>query len=115
MRSLEDIFRLGLKELRSLRHDTVLLALVLYAFTYAIYSAATGTSSELRHTAIAVVDEDRSPLSGRLADSFLKPYFREPREIPASAIDEAMDSGRYTFVLDIPPGFERDRAGDRPV
>ena len=76
LRRLQNIFYLGVKELRSLRHDTVLLVLVLYAFTYAIYSAATGTSSELRNTAIAVVDEDHSLLSGRLTDSFLKPYFR---------------------------------------
>ena len=108
LRRLQNIFYLGVKELRSLRHDTVLLVLVLYAFTYAIYSAATGTSSELRNTAIAVVDEDHSPLSGRLTDSFLKPYFREPREILSSEIDDAMDTGRYTFVLDIPPDFERD-------
>jgi len=48
VRHLQNIFRLGVKELRSLRHDKVLLLLVFYAFTYAIYSAATGTSSELR-------------------------------------------------------------------
>ncbi len=108
MRHLQNIFRLGVKELRSLRHDNVLLLLVFYAFTYAIYSAATGTSSELRNASIAVVDEDHSLLSGRLTDALLKPYFREPREILASEIDDAMDAGRYTFVMDVPPDFERD-------
>jgi len=108
VRHLQNIFRLGVKELRSLRHDKVLLLLVFYAFTYAIYSAATGTSSELRNASIAVVDEDHSLLSGRLTDALLKPYFREPREILASEIDDAMDAGRYTFVMDVPPDFERD-------
>lgn len=108
MRHLQNIFRLGVKELRSLRHDKVLLLLVFYAFTYAIYSAATGTSSELRNASIAMVDEDHSLLSGRLTDALLKPYFREPREILASEIDDAMDAGRYTFVMDVPPDFERD-------
>ncbi len=108
MRHLQNIFRLGVKELRSLRHDKVLLLLVFYAFTYAIYSAATGTSSELRNASIAVVDEDHSLLSGRLTDALLKPYFREPREILAFEIDDAMDAGRYTFVMDVPPDFERD-------
>ena len=108
MRHLQNIFRLGVKEMRSLRHDKVLLLLVFYAFTYAIYSAATGTSSELRNASIAVVDEDHSLLSGRLTDALLKPYFREPREILASEIDDAMDAGRYTFVVDVPPDFERD-------
>ena len=98
MQVLENIFRLGIKELRSLRHDTVLLVL----------SAATGTSSELRNASIAVVDEDHSILSWRLTDAFLKPYFSVPREIVTSEIDDAMDSGRYTFVMDIPPDFERD-------
>lgn len=108
MQHLQNIFRLGVKELRSLRHDNVLLLLVFYAFTYAIYSAATGTSSELRNASIAMVDEDHSLLSGRLTDALLKPYFREPREILASEIDDAMDAGRYTFVVDVPPDFERD-------
>ena len=108
MRRLQNIFRLGIKELRSLRRDPVLLALVVYAFSYGIYSAATCTSSELRNATIAVVDEDRSPLSGRLATAFLTPYFREPRKISADEIDNAMDTGRDTFVLDIPPDFERD-------
>jgi ABC-2 type transport system permease protein len=108
MRRLQNIFRLGIKELRSLRRDPVLLMLVVYAFSYGIYSAATGTSSELRNATIAVVDEDHSLLSGRLTAAFLKPYFREPREILAAEIDDAMDTGRDTFVLDIPPDFERD-------
>jgi ABC-2 type transport system permease protein len=108
VRHLQNIFRLGVKELRSLRHDNVLLLLVFYAFTYAIYSAATGTSSELRNASIAMVDEDHSLLSGRLTDALLKPYFREPREILAFEIDDAMDAGRYTFVVDVPPDFERD-------
>jgi len=105
VRHLQNIFRLGVKELRSLRHDKVLLLLVFYAFTYAIYSAAAGTSSELRSASVAVVDEDHSLLSGRLTDAFLNPYFRGPREILASEIDDAMDAGRYTFVVDVPPDF----------
>jgi ABC-2 type transport system permease protein len=108
MRRLQNIFRLGIKELRSLRRDPVLLVLVVYAFSYGIYSAATGTSSELRNATIAVVDEDHSLLSRRLTAAFLAPYFREPRKISADEIDDAMETGRDTFVLDIPPDFERD-------
>ena len=36
-----NILHLGIKELRSLARDPVLLVLILYAFTFAIYSAAT--------------------------------------------------------------------------
>ena len=108
MRRLQNIFRLGIKELRSLRRDPVLLMLVVYAFSYGIYSAATGTSSELRNASIAVVDEDHSLLSGRLTAAFLRPYFREPRMISADEIDQVMETGADTFVLNIPPDFERD-------
>ena len=108
MRRFQNIFRLGIKELRSLRRDPVLLMLVVYAFSYGIYSAATGTSSELRNASIAVVDEDHSLLSGRLTAAFLTPYFREPRMISADEIDQVMETGVDTFVLNIPPDFERD-------
>lgn len=108
MRSPQNIFRLGIKELRCFRGDTVLLLLVVYAFTYGIYGRATGISSELTNASIAVVDEDRSMVSGRIVDAFLPPAFLAPREIPVSEVDPAMDSGQFTFVLDIPPDFERD-------
>ena len=70
MKHLKMIFWLGTKELRSLQHDKVLVVFVLYAFTLAIYSQATGTSSEVHNASIAIVDEDRSSLSGRIQDAF---------------------------------------------
>src|SRR3712207_7989969 len=36
------------------------------------------------------------------------PLFRTPDRLDRSAVDRAMDEGRYTFVLDIPSGFEAD-------
>ena len=38
---LATIFRLGVKELRSLRADPVMMFLVFYTFTVAIYTVAT--------------------------------------------------------------------------
>ncbi len=57
---LANIFRLMIKELRSFRSDPIMLALVAYAFTIAIYAAATGASTEATNLAIAIVDEDHS-------------------------------------------------------
>ena len=37
---LANIYRLGIKELFSLRHDAVMVFLIVYAFTYAIYAPA---------------------------------------------------------------------------
>ncbi len=113
--SLKSIFRLGLKELYSLRSDVVMVALIFYTFSYAIYTPAQHAQTELRNASVAIVDEDRSQLSHRIRDALLPPYFQRPVTLSAGEIDTAMDTGRYTFVLDIPPDFEADLlAGRRP-
>src|SRR5689334_20384600 len=64
-RQLANIYRLTIKELYSLRSDPVMLLLIAYSFTIAIYAAATGASTEATNLAIGIVDEDRSVLSRR--------------------------------------------------
>lgn len=116
MRSLRNVFRLGLKELWSLFRDPVLMALVAYTFTAAVYAVAHGVRTEVRNAAIAVVDEDRSTVSGRIRGAFLPPYFQPADLIGIDEMGPAMDRGRYSFVLDIPAGFEADLlAGRQPV
>jgi len=113
--SWSNIFRLGLKELRSLTADKVLLGLIVWAFSGAIYQAATGVSQELHNAPVAIVDEDGSPLSARLAGALYPPYFKAPESIRLDQVDAAMDSNQYAFVLVIPPNFQRDlTAGRRP-
>jgi ABC-2 type transport system permease protein len=115
MRHLANIFWLGTKELRSLQRDTVLVVFIVYAFTFAIYTQAKGTSSEVHNASIAFVDEDQSALSKRLFESFYPPRFKPPRTIKADAIDQVMDNGTYMFVVNIPPRFEANlRAGRGP-
>ena len=113
MRSLANIYWLGRKELRSFLRDWVLLALVAYSFSLAIIAQAQSNSQELHNASIAVVDEDHSELSRRIAHAFLPPYFREPQYIDERDVDPSMNIGRYTFVVDIPPNFERDVKGSR--
>ncbi|MDE2585390.1 MAG: ABC transporter permease [Betaproteobacteria bacterium] len=113
---LANIFRLGVKELRSLWADKVLLILICWAFTGAIYSAAKGVSQELRNAPVAVVDEDRSPLSQRLIGALTPPYFKTPELISPREMDPALDQGRYSFSIVIPANFQRDlQAGRRPA
>lgn len=107
-RPLQNIYWLGIKELFSLRYDPVLVVLIIYAFTIAIFSVSKGATTEVENSSVAVVDEDHSTLSWRLYDALLKPYFKRPAKINVNDIDEAMNSGRYTFVIDIPPGFQSD-------
>lgn len=113
---LSTIFWLGWKELWSLRRDPVLLFLIFYAFSLAIYSRGTGISHEVHNAPVGVVDEDRSQLSGRIVDAFLPPYFQRPVLIGTKEVDPGMDSARFMFVLVIPNGFEADLlAGREPA
>ena len=113
---LANIFHLGFKELISLRHDLVLMLLIAYAFTIAIVAPAKGVSLELKNASIAVVDEDRSALSRSLIDGLRTPFFQSPKLVSLSQVDSGMNTGNYTFVLDIPPHFQSDlSAGRRPV
>ena len=114
--TLLNIFWLGLKELRSLLSDTVMVIFVIYAFTLAIQVQATGTSSEVNNASIAFVDEDQSALSKQIVNAFYPPRFKFPDLIAASAVNDAMDRGLYMFVVSVPPRFERDlRAGRNPA
>ena len=116
MRRLANIVQLGIKELRSLRADPVLSLFILYTFTYAVYTVAKNANFEVSNAAVAVVDEDRTELSRRLAGALLPPYFKGAAEIDAGEVDRALDNGRFVFVLDIPPQFESDLlAGRHPA
>ncbi|MGE5638457.1 MAG: ABC transporter permease [Clostridia bacterium] len=113
---LANVFNLGVKELRSLSRDPIMLVLIGYVFTVAIYAAATGMPETLQKAPIGIVDEDRSPLSQRIADAFYPPHFLPPRLITHADMDARMDAGLDTFALDIPPGFQRDvLAGRSPA
>ena len=105
---LANIYRLVIKELRSIRSDPIMLALVAYTFTFAIYAAATGASTEATNLSIGIVDEDRSDLSRRIADGLTPPTFKPAVEIAATEIDAAMNSQRFLFVIEIPPKFQSD-------
>ncbi|NLD68146.1 MAG: ABC transporter permease [Limnobacter sp.] len=116
MRKLSNVYRLGVKELWGLFRDPMLLAFIVYAFSVSIYTAATSAPQTLNRVPIAIVDEDGSPLSGRIVSAFYPPHFVEPVMISLSEVDPGMDAGLYTLVLDIPPNFQRDvLAGRRPA
>lgn len=111
-----NIFWLGTKELRSFLNDFVLLGLVIYSFSLAIIAQSQSSSQEVRNASVAIVDEDHSELSRRIARAFLQPYFQTPKPIAERDIVPLMNSGRYTFVIDVPPNFQRDLlGGHRPA
>ncbi len=115
-RSLLNIWNLGVKELWSLWREPVMLVLILYLFTVSLYAAATAMPESLHNAVVAVVDEDRSPLSARITSAFYPPHFRPPVMVSHADIDPGMDAGQFTFALIIPSGFQRDMlAGKRPT
>lgn len=113
MHSLLNIFWLGIKELRSLLSDYVMVLFVIYAFTMAIYVQATGTSNEVNNASIAFVDEDGSALSKELINAFYPPRFQVPQLISAGEVEDAMDRGKFMFVVVIPAQFENDLRASR--
>ncbi len=106
-------FRLGVKEFASLSRDVVMLALIGYVFTFAVYTEATAMRTDVNDAKVAIVDSDRSTLSGRIKDALQPPHFRSAVEIDRSELDGLMDKGAFTFILDMPHGLEADLLAGR--
>ena len=107
-RNLANIYDLGVKELWSLWRDPMMLVLIVYVFTASVYTKATSMPETLHNAPIAIVDEDNSALSQRVASAFYPPQFTPPAMIDYGDVDPGMDAGLYTFALVIPPNFQRD-------
>jgi ABC-2 type transport system permease protein len=111
--NLAHVLHLGIKELRGLSRDVVLLLLIVHSFTFMIYSGSKAVPETLNRAVIAIVDEDRSPTSARIVSAFYPPLFSEPLLISAAEMDRSLDAGLATFALDIPPNFQRDTLAGR--
>ena len=112
-RSLQNIYFLGIKEFFSLLRDWAMMGVIVFMFTGSVLADARAKPDTLSNAAIAVVDEDQSALSQRLIDALRPPYFMPPRLIGREQMDRVMDMGEDTFVLDIPPNFQRDLVAGR--
>jgi ABC-2 type transport system permease protein len=110
---LANVLNLGVKELRGLAREPVMLILVVYVFTFSVYSQSQAMPETLNRAAIAIVDEDASPLSTRITTAFYPPHFVPPVLIDQNEMDARLDAGLDTFALDIPPNFERDVVAGR--
>lgn len=104
---IQNIYQLGCKELWSLWRDPVMLILIIYTFTVAIYTAATAMTDSLNMAPIAIVDEDHSTLSERITSAMYPPYFI-PQSTELNYMDAGMDAGEFTFALNIPVNFQED-------
>ena len=108
MRTLKNIWELGLKELIGLLRNPLMLLLITYSFTLSIKDSAEAAKDTLNDVSIAIVDEDDSELSRRIRDAFLPPHFKPAEVIKPYEVDQVLNEGRYTFVLVLPMNMERD-------
>lgn len=108
MRAIRNIWTLMRKELRSLFGDPTLLVLIAFVFTGAIISIGKGVSTDVKNATVGIIDHDRSALSLSIRDAVRAPYFQTPQDVRREEADDLMNKGKYVFILDIPPNFERD-------
>jgi hypothetical protein len=105
-----------MKEMRSLWFEKALLIFLIWSFSFGLYESARSQSAELRSASLAVVDEDRSPLSQRLSGALRPPELLPPKLIGFADVDPGLDAGLYTSTLHVPADFQRDvLAGKRPA
>lgn len=115
MQSLSNIFWLGVKDLRTLSKDLMMILFIIYSFGLSIYMQSTGAGETVNNASVAIVDEDHSSLSRSIAGLFYPPYFQAAKMISAADIDRSMDNGLYTLVIVIPPHFEADVRKGRDI
>ena len=112
---VQKVFWLSIKELRSIRADPIVMVLIVYTFSVAIYTVATGAKLEVEHASVGIVDDDQSQLSRQIQAAIAEPYFKPPQELSITEVDAAMDLNRFVFVVEIPSGLEADvLAGRQP-
>jgi ABC-2 type transport system permease protein len=108
MNHARHIFHLGVKELISLSQDPVLLFLIFYAFSFAVYTPAKSAVMDVVNASVAIVDEDNSEAARTIGDSMLPPLFLPAAATPFGKINHDMDTAKYTFIVDVPPKFQAD-------
>ncbi len=110
---LLNIWSLFRKEMASLARDPAALVMIAFSFSIAIYTVPHDIKTDVDNAPVAMVDHDGSHFSHRLADAFQRPMFQPVKLIDGADVDQAMNEGRYIFVLDIPPNFEADLLAGR--
>ena len=113
MRPVINTFWLTGKELKSVLGDPVMVILIAWSFVVAVMLEAQGAGDTVRNASIAIVDEDRSPLSRRIPDALMPPWFQTPVAMTADQAAAAMDRGEIMFVLSFPPRFAADAIAGR--
>lgn len=106
------------KEFRQLRRDPALLRLVLILPIMQLIVMSYALNSDLRDLRVAVLDEDRTPLSRQLVDAFPHgtTFAAGPGAADAAGLAALLEEHECDLAVHIPTGFASDvTAGRSPV
>jgi ABC-2 type transport system permease protein len=103
------------KELLQLRRDPQMLRILFASPLFQLFVFGYAVSTDIRHVATALLDQDRTVQSRELAERFVRSgYFDiERRPEGPREVDGLLDEGRVQVALVIPRGFAADLAADR--
>lgn len=109
------VLHLVRKELRQLRRDPQMLRVVIVSPIMQLFIFGYAVTTDVRHVATALHDEDRSAASRAFAEEFFRSgYFDRERDLDdPRGVDHLLDAGEVSLVLRIPRGFAADLAENR--
>jgi ABC-2 type transport system permease protein len=109
------ILHLMRKELLQLRRDPQMLRIVFIAPLFQLFVFGYAVTTDVKHVATALLDQDRSVQSRELAERFVRSGYFDIVQRPAgpAAVDALLDDGAVQLALVIPRGFAADLAAER--
>ena len=113
--NLRRVAHLVRKELLQLRRDPQMLRIVFLSPLFQLFVFGYAVSTDVRHVATALLDEDRSAASRELAERFARSGYFDFEQLPRGPreVDALLDGGSVQAALVIPRGFAADLAADR--
>ncbi len=109
------VLHLVRKELLQLRRDPQMLRIVIVSPIMQLFIFGYAVTTDVRHVATALHDEDRTAESRAFAEEFFRSgWFQRERDVGAPAqVDALLDAGAVQLALRIPRGFGEDLAAGR--
>ncbi len=103
------------KELLQLRRDPQMLRIVFIAPLFQLFVFGYAVTTDVKHVATALLDQDRSLQSRELAERFVRSGYFDIVRLPdgPAAVDALLDGGAVQAALVIPRGFAADLAAER--
>jgi ABC-2 type transport system permease protein len=113
--NLRRVAHLVRKELLQLRRDPQMLRILIASPVFQLFVFGYAVSTDVRHVATALLDQDRTVQSREIAERFARSGYFDFERLPAGPreVDALLDEGKVQAALVIPRGFAADLASDR--